>query len=226
MTEPEIPTGPLPATTPEVGRADTTAPELPQQIGRYRVERLLGTGGFGRVYLAHDEQLHRPVAIKVPHQQRTSRPEDVEAYLAEARILASLDHPHIVPVFDVGTTEDGRCYVVSKLIEGSDLAKNIKPVRPSFTQAAALVATLAEALHYAHRKGLIHLGRVQYGSRFARRPFFRLTPMGFSPGENLLNGQSREIHPVSHPTLCFEQPRQGGAAGQAAESIPQGIVHV
>jgi hypothetical protein len=156
MSEPEIPTGPLPATTPEVGRADTTAPELPQQIGRYRVERLLGTGGFGRVYLAHDEQLHRPVAIKVPHRQRTSRPEDVEAYLAEARILASLDHPHIVPVFDVGTTEDGRCYVVSKLIEGSDLAKNINPVCPSFPQTAALVATLAEALHYAHRKGLVH----------------------------------------------------------------------
>ena len=71
-------------------------------IGRYRVERLLGEGGFGRVYLAHDDQFERPVAIKVPRPGRLSRPEDAEAYLAEARTVASLDHPNIVPVFDVG----------------------------------------------------------------------------------------------------------------------------
>jgi Protein kinase domain len=156
MSEPAFPTGPLPPTTPEVGRADSTAPEQPPQIGRYRVEGLLGEGGFGRVYLAHDDQLQRPVAIKVPHRKRIPRPEDVEAYLAEARILASLDHPHIVPVFDVGTTEDGLPFVVSKLIEGSDLANAIRPARPSFSEAAALVAAIAEALHYAHRKGLVH----------------------------------------------------------------------
>jgi len=156
MSEPAIPPGSLPPTTPEVSCADTIAPELPQQIGRYRPEKLLGRGGFGQVYLAHDDQLHRPVAIKVPHRQRIPRPEDIEAYLAEARILASLDHPHIVPVFDVGTTGDGLCYVVSKLIDGSDLATNIKPARPSFRRAAELVATIAEALHYAHGKGLVH----------------------------------------------------------------------
>jgi serine/threonine protein kinase len=61
--------------------------ELPSHIGRYRVERLLDEGGFGRVYLAYDDQLLRLVAIKVP----------------EARMVASLDHPNIVPVHDVGT---------------------------------------------------------------------------------------------------------------------------
>ena len=95
---------------------------FPEKIGRYRVIRRLGQGGFGRVYLAHDDDLDRPVAIKVPNPERISRPEDVEAYLAEARILARLDHPHIVPVYDVGRTDDGLCYVVSKYIEGSDLA--------------------------------------------------------------------------------------------------------
>src|SRR5207245_1833540 len=73
----------------------------PQQIGRYRVERILGQGGFGVVYLAHDDQLGRPVAIKVPHP-RVFTPEDAKAYLTEARAVANLDHPHIVPVFDVG----------------------------------------------------------------------------------------------------------------------------
>lgn len=78
-------------------------PEHPEQIGRYRIERVLGKGSFGRVYLAHDDQLNRPVAIKVPHPDLISRPEDAKAYLVEARILASLDHPNILPVYDVGS---------------------------------------------------------------------------------------------------------------------------
>ena len=83
---------------------------------------VLGQGGFGGVYLAHDDDLDRPVAIKVPNPERITKDEDIEAYLREARILAKLDHPHIVPVFDVGRTEDRLCFVVSKLVEGSDLA--------------------------------------------------------------------------------------------------------
>jgi eukaryotic-like serine/threonine-protein kinase len=128
----------------------------PEKVGRYRVIRLLGQGGFGRVYLAHDDDLKRPVAIKVPNPERVSRPEDVETYLNEARILASLDHPHIVPVYDVGRTDDGLCYVVSKYIEGSDLAAKIRQDRPGFRQSTELVATVAEALHYAHIRGLVH----------------------------------------------------------------------
>src|SRR6516165_7104562 len=93
----------------------------PSKIGRYRIIHRLGQGGFGTVYLAQDDDLDRPVAIKVPNPERIADPGDLEAYLAEARILARLDHPHIVPVFDVGRTEDGLCFVVSKLIEGSDL---------------------------------------------------------------------------------------------------------
>ena len=92
----------------------------------------------------------------MPNPERISRPEDVEAYLNEARILASLDHPHIVPVYDVGRTDDGLCFVVSKFIEGSDLATRIKESRPGFHESAELVATVAEALHYAHTRGLVH----------------------------------------------------------------------
>ena len=128
----------------------------PLKIGRYRIVQGLGQGGFGRVYLAHDDDLDRPVAIKVPNLDRITHPEDAEAFLAEARTLARLDHPHIVPVHDVGRTEDGLCFVVSKLIEGSDLAVRISNDRPSFRDSAELVATIAEALHYAHTRGLVH----------------------------------------------------------------------
>src|SRR5205085_1222828 len=116
---------------------------------------VLGEGGFGRVYLAHDDQLSRPVAIKVPRPERVSSPRDAEAYLAEARIVASLDHPNIVPVYDVGRS-DGLCFVVSKLIEGNELAQRIRDNPLNHVDAADLVATAAEALHHAHGKGLVH----------------------------------------------------------------------
>src|SRR5262245_13960615 len=99
---------------------------LPSHVGRYRVERLLGQGSFGRVYLAHDDHLHRPVAVKVPHRRLVARPQDAAAYLTEARTVAQLDHPHIVPVFDVGSTEECPFFFVSKYVEGRTLAQQIK----------------------------------------------------------------------------------------------------
>jgi serine/threonine protein kinase len=141
--------------------AESTAPpsetlQLPPQIGRYRPQKLLGEGGFGRVYLARDDKLSRFVAIKVPHRTLVARPEDAEAYLIEAQNVANLDHPHIVPVYDIASTEDCPCFIVSKFIEGSTLAQKIRDDRPSFGEAAELVATVAEALHYAHKQGIVH----------------------------------------------------------------------
>jgi formylglycine-generating enzyme required for sulfatase activity len=144
-----------PPTAPP-GLEPTAEPELPSHLGRYQVTAKLGQGGFGVVYKAYDDQLRRDVAIKVPHPERLRSPEDAEAYLAEAQIVARLDHPHIVTVHDVGPTSDGRCYVVSKFIDGSDLAQQIKTARLSYLQAVELVATVAEALHHAHISGLVH----------------------------------------------------------------------
>src|SRR5579871_587953 len=128
----------------------------PQHIGRYRIEKVLGQGGFGLVYLAHDDQLQRLVAIKVPHCKLVDRPGAAEAYLTEARTVANLDHPHIVPVFDVGSTADCPCYVVSKYIDGTDLATRLKRPRLGIHEGVELVATVAEALHHAHKQGLVH----------------------------------------------------------------------
>ncbi len=141
---------------PPVDRASDFSDGDPSKIGRYRIIRRLGQGGFGRVYLAHDDDLDRAVAIKVPHLERISHSDDVDAFLIEARVLAKLDHPHIVPVHDVGRTEDGLCFVVSKLVEGSDLAVKMNQARPSFRDSADLVAAIADALHYAHTRGLVH----------------------------------------------------------------------
>src|SRR5262249_46783848 len=125
---------------------------LPQRIGRYRIKRILGQGGFGIVYLAHDDQLHREVAIKVPHRRNISRPEGVEAYLAEARTVAALDHPSIVPVHDIGSTDEFPFFVVSKYINGTTLAKRLKHSRLPQREAVELLAAIADALHYAHKQ--------------------------------------------------------------------------
>ena len=125
-------------------------------IGRYRVIRHLGDGGLGRVYLASDGVLPRNVAIKIPHRHLVSSQCDMEVYLTEAKIVSALDHPSIVPVYDWGYIEDGRCYVVSKYIDGGDLKSRLKNSPYSVTAAADLVATIADALQYAHSKGVIH----------------------------------------------------------------------
>ena len=135
-----------------VGDADAEAP--PDQLGRYRIVRLLGQGGFGRVYLARDPQLRREVAIKVARLRASEIA--AEMFLKEARVVAGFDHPHIVPVLDCDETADGHRYVVSKLVEGSDLRTRLEQERPSFGQTAELIATIAEALHYAHSRGIVH----------------------------------------------------------------------
>src|ERR1700734_4012757 len=116
-----------------------SAESAPSQIGRYRIERVLGKGGFGLVYLAHDEQLIRQVAIKVPHARLVAETANAEAYLTEARTVANLDHPNIVPVFDVGGTDQFPCYVISKYIDGIDLAARLKQSRFSLHEAGELV---------------------------------------------------------------------------------------
>ena len=128
----------------------------PQIIGRYRVEKQLGRGGFGTVYLAFDERLDRRVAVKVPHPELISVPLAAEAYLAEARTVANLDHPNIVPVYDFGSSDAHACFIVMKHIDGSDLHRLIKQKNLHQTEVVTVVATVALALHHAHKQGFVH----------------------------------------------------------------------
>jgi hypothetical protein len=141
------------AAAPE-GREIPTVPQ-PLRLGRYVIRHQLGKGGFSTVYAALDEELGRLVAVKVPHAHRLSRREQEQAR-EEARLHASLDHPNIVPIYDVGTSGNIPCYFVSKLIAGRDLAVRLQESRPGYREAAALLLPLAEALAHLHGRGLIH----------------------------------------------------------------------
>lgn len=129
--------------------------DLPKTFGRYRVVSRLGEGGFGAVFRALDDQLQRDVAIKVTKGSMIGLSMR-ERFLDEARIVASLDHPNIVPVHDVGQTDTGDLFIVSKLIDGSDLNTRIRLDRPDRILSLRIVEQIADALQYAHSKGLVH----------------------------------------------------------------------
>lgn len=125
----------------------------PPLLERYRALRLLGQGAFGKVYSALDQELNRQVALKVSHGDPAPA---ALAFQDEARVLASLDHPAIVTIYDVGRLPDGRSYIVARLIEGKSLAEQLQTGRLAFGQAAEWLATVAEALQAAHEKGVVH----------------------------------------------------------------------
>jgi eukaryotic-like serine/threonine-protein kinase len=129
---------------------------IPPSVVRYEILKRLGRGSFGAVFLARDTELDRLVAIKLAHKERTRDPEDALRYQAEARALAAIDHPHVLPIFDVGRAEDGSCFVVTKYVEGTDLAHLMVSSPLSQVESARLIAQVADGLDHAHRRGLIH----------------------------------------------------------------------
>ena len=137
----------------EEGTAGGTRPR-PQIIGRFELLRQLGAGGFGAVWLARDTQLDRTVAVKMPRKGQLDR-EETEQFLREARAAAQLRHPLIVSVHEVGL-QDGLLYIVSDFIEGVSLQDSLTRQKSSHREAAELCATIADAIDYAHRSGVIH----------------------------------------------------------------------
>jgi serine/threonine protein kinase len=125
-------------------------------FGRYRIVRTLGQGGMGSVYLAHDSQLDRQVALKVPHLSDRDGPEVLERFYREARAAAALDHPNLCPVFDVGQV-DGSPYLTMAYVEGRPLSMLIgRQTDWPQRQVAAVVRKLANALQEAHDRGVVH----------------------------------------------------------------------
>jgi serine/threonine protein kinase len=132
-------------------QAQMRAPDLSGT--RYRVVHHLGRGGMGSVWLAQDEVLNRRVALKV--LDFTAPAGDLGARLfREARILAGLEHPGIVPVHDAGTLADGRAFYCMKYVEGQTLARQI--AGKSLPERLRLLERIAETLGFAHARGFIH----------------------------------------------------------------------
>ncbi len=127
----------------------------PPQLTGYEVQAELGRGGMGVVYRAWDRRLHRPVALKMLLVGAFARPEERERFRREAEAEAGLRHVNIVQVYDVGEL-DGRPYFTMEFVEGGSLAETLAGAPLPAGQAAALLATLAEAVQAAHDRGIVH----------------------------------------------------------------------
>jgi len=127
-----------------------------QRIHGYAFRKVLGDGTLSRVYLAVDEKRDRPVAIRIPNAEWLAQLENAGVFVEEARRASGLQHPGIVPIYEVGTTEDGLPYVVSEFMEGHDLATRMAVTRFSHAESVAIVKAVAEALHHAHQGGVFH----------------------------------------------------------------------
>ncbi|QDT59418.1 Serine/threonine-protein kinase PknB [Stieleria bergensis] len=128
---------------------------LPEKLGRYELQSLIGSGGFGQVWKAFDSELHRSVAIKVPHPDRIGSDQDAERFVQEARRVAQLSHVGIVPVHDVGR-QNNVVFIVSEFIDGKSLLELLHEGSASEEKAVNIVRSVALALDHAHEKGFIH----------------------------------------------------------------------
>jgi serine/threonine protein kinase/sugar lactone lactonase YvrE len=124
-------------------------------IDRYRIVEQIGAGGMAVVYKAFDPAMDRYVAIKIPRQELTSDPTFRARFTREARVLAKLEHPHILPVHDFGE-ENGRFYLVMRYVGEGSLREMIARGPLPLDQAVRLIGQVAEALAYAHRNQVIH----------------------------------------------------------------------
>jgi len=125
-------------------------------VGPYEIKKLLGVGGMGQVYRANDPRLEREVAIKVLSTALADEPGYLERFIREARAVAKLNHPHIVPVYDFGE-QGGLTYLVMPLISGGTLREYLthRHILP-LSEALSITEQVASALQYAHERGLVH----------------------------------------------------------------------
>jgi hypothetical protein len=145
---------------PLMPAGDAGSGPLPASIGRFVVREWLGSGAFGDVYRAHDPMLDREVALKVAKPGSLYSPERVARFRREAKAVANLRHPHVVPLYETGGDGSER-FLVMAFVSGQTLAATIREGKRewepiSFRVAAAITRKLAEALAYAHAQGVVH----------------------------------------------------------------------
>jgi len=203
------------AAVPDTGRADGPPEDAAGETGwpapdwaLYRCERLLGTGGMGRVYLAWDTRLNRRVAVKF---LSSDDPECVQRFFREAQAQARIDHPHVGKVYEVGEVR-GRPYIAMQYIDGRALSAAAAGM--SLEQKVLIVRQAAEAAHAAHRMGLIHRDIKPANIMVETNEDGTLTPYVVDFGlVRELGGEALTVSGTSLGTPAFVSPEQ--AMGQA-----------
>ena len=198
--------------------------EIGSMVSNYRVERLLGSGAMGTVYLAHDVHLERPVALKLLAAELARDERFRERFLRESRTAARLEHPAIVPIYAAGEAE-GTLFLAMRYVEGSDLRDIIKqqgPLDPD--RVVAIVGQVAEALDTAHEAGLVHRD-VKPGNILvdpAGRAY--LCDFGLAKHSSTVNSLTRDTAFVGTIDYIAPEQIQGGSVDGRADEYALGCV--
>jgi eukaryotic-like serine/threonine-protein kinase len=191
---------------------------------RYDLRDLVGSGGMADVYLAHDEVLHREVALKLLKAQYAENEEFVERFRREARSAASLSHPHIVPIFDQGEAGDGTYYIAMEYLPGGTLKDRItkRGALPPRT-ATAVTLQIAEALQTAHKRGVIHRDIKPHNILITDSGHVKVADFGIA--------RAADATTISHPgdilgSAKYMSPEQamGESVGPASDLYSLGVV--
>ncbi len=172
-------------------------------LERYRVERLIGTGGMALVYAGRHTAIDRKVAIKVLRRRFADEPDTVARFLREARASSLVRHEHIVEVTDFGTTDDGLVFMVMEYLEGETLADLLsREGRMPWSRVHGIALQLCDALHAAHRAGIVHRDitlrncvRIRRGSN---REYIKLLDFGIA----------KLLGPMMIPGVAPSDPRR------------------
>ena len=125
------------------------------EISAYDIKSIIGQGGMAIAYLAEQKSLKRQVVLKIFDSSVNESPETVKRFLNEARIIASLNHPHIITIFDIGQSEE-KAYISMEFVEGGDLKQRMMHKVFAPVEAADVVEKVAAALAAAHESGIVH----------------------------------------------------------------------
>ena len=128
---------------------------LSRMLPQFEVQELIGIGGMGAVYRARQPKLDRPIALKIMSSRFAKQPAFAERFAREARLLARLNHPHIVSVYDFGEV-NGFCYLVMEFVDGINLRQAISAGKLPADEVLQIVQQVCEALQFAHDQGVVH----------------------------------------------------------------------
>jgi serine/threonine protein kinase/tetratricopeptide (TPR) repeat protein/TolB-like protein len=186
------------------------------RFGPYEVVELLGAGGMGEVYRAHDPRLHRHVALKVLPERFARSPDRLRRFEREARLAGALNHPNILTVFDIGS-QDGSPYLVCELLEGETLHARLRFERMDVRQVLYLALQLARGLGCAHEAGILHRDLKPSNLFLTQDGRLKILDFGLAKLVQADGGGTPEAGTATHDTDA------GRAAGTAAYMSPEQI---
>ena len=209
--------GPLDGAAVAIAAQLASSAARPIRIGAYRLDTLLGAGGMGEVYRAHDPKLGRDVAIKILPPMFTANPERLARFEREARVLAALNHPNVAAIYGFEESHGIRALIL-ELVEGETLAERIQRGPLSIQDALTIARQLVDALDAAHERGIVHRDLKPANIKIAPDGVVKVLDFGLAKAVLAADTTSD----VSRsPTIAVDGTKDGVVLGTAAYMSPE-----